>query len=476
MVEVLHVAVALVVVLIAIAFLKKKPVGHLPPVVGSIPFFGYFFSYAKNPVAAVRKAYDKHGEIFTLKLIGFNMTFMIGPEAQAAFFRYSDEEVSPKEAYKFVVPVFGPGIVYDSPTEVMYEQLRFVRSSLALSRLRSSVTIMAEESVNYFKTYWGESGEKDFLNELNALTVLTASRCLMGNDIRAVLGKNPSKLADLYHELEQGLNPISFFFPHLPLPSHKQRDHAREEIAKIFRGIVKARKAPGAEKQDDILSILMDCEYKDGTILEDEHLVGMMIAILFAGQHTSSITGTWTGLNILREKQYLKEIMDELTTVKKTHGDAISFDSLKQQTRLESCVRESLRMFPPLIQLVRKVMQPITYKDYTIPAGHLISVSPPVGMRLPNVYTNPDQYDPHRFDRNEDKVTPFHFIAFGGGKHGCPGENFGILQVKTIWTVLLETYDLEWVDPKMPPLDFQSLVIGPKAPTFIRYKKKASAK
>jgi len=401
---------------------------------------------------------------------------MIGPEAQAAFFRYSDQEVSPKEAYRFVIPVFGPGIVYDSPTEVMYEQLRFVRSSLALSRLKTSVGIMSEESTAYFKTYWGDSGEKDLLNELNSLTVLTASRCLMGNDIRAVLGKNPSKLADLYHELEQGLNPISFFFPHLPLPSHKQRDHAREEIAKIFREIVRQRKAPDAEKQDDILSILMECEYKDGTVLEDEHLVSMMIAILFAGQHTSSITGVWTGLNILREKKYLKEVMDELNEVKKQEGSGITFDSLKKQTCLESCVRESLRMYPPLIQLVRKVMQPITYKGYTIPAGHLISVSPSVGMRIPEAYKNPDTYDPHRFDRGEDKVTPFHFLAFGGGKHGCPGENFGILQVKTIWTVLLDTYDLEWVNPEMPDFNFQSLVIGPKSPTLLRYKKKASAK
>jgi sterol 14-demethylase len=97
-------------------------------------------------------------------------------------------------------------------------------------------------------------------------------------------------------------------------------------------------------------------------------------------------------------------------------------------------------------------------------------------MRIPEAYTNPDTYDPHRFDRGEDKISPFHFLAFGGGKHGCPGENFGILQVKTIWTVLLDTYDLEWVNPKMPDFEFQSLVIGPKAPTLLRYKKKASAK
>jgi len=298
----------------------------------------------------------------------------------------------------------------------------------------------------------------------------------MGNDIRQVLGTNQNRIADLYHELEQGLNPISFFFPYLPLPSFKQRDRAREEVAKIFRQIIKIRKESGTRGQEDILSILMECEYKDGSVLEDEHLVGMMIALLFAGQHTSSITGVWTGLNLLRNKKYLTEVQDEIRSVQKEHGAEISFDSLRAQNRLETCIREALRMYPPLIQLVRKVMIPITYKGYTIPAGHLVSVSPSVGMRIPEAYTNPDTYDPTRFDRGEDKTKPFNYLAFGGGKHGCPGENFGIFQVKSIWTILLTKYDIEFVNPGMPPLDFQSLVIGPKAPTLVRYKKKASAK
>jgi hypothetical protein len=58
-----------------------------------------------------------------------------------------------------MVPVFGPGVVYDSPTEVMYEQLRFVRSSLALSQLKKSVGTIETEARAYFQRKWGDSGE-----------------------------------------------------------------------------------------------------------------------------------------------------------------------------------------------------------------------------------------------------------------------------------------------------------------------------
>lgn len=58
-----------------------------------------------------------------------------------------------------MVPVFGPGVVYDSPTEVMYEQLRFVRSSLALSQLKKSVGTIETEARAYFERRWGDAGE-----------------------------------------------------------------------------------------------------------------------------------------------------------------------------------------------------------------------------------------------------------------------------------------------------------------------------
>ena len=58
------------------------------------------------------------------------------------FFRANDDELSPKEAYKFMVPIFGPGVVYDSSTDVMYEQLKFVKGGLVPAQLKRDVAYM----------------------------------------------------------------------------------------------------------------------------------------------------------------------------------------------------------------------------------------------------------------------------------------------------------------------------------------------
>jgi len=474
--------VALAVIAVLYFFSQKKD-PRLPPSYGPIPFFGCFIKFGPDPLGCVRWAYKKFGDCFTLKLLGYDMTYMIGPEAQAAFFRATDEELSAKEAYRFMVPVFGPGVVYDSPTEVMYEQLRFVRSSLALGQLKKAVAVIESEAIDYFTRNWGDSGEIDMLNEMNNLTILTASRCLMGETIRKHLGQDNKKIAHLYHELEQGINPLSFFFPHLPLPGFKRRDRAREEVASLFRSIIADRRKTSSpdEECEDIMGILMNSEYKDGSKLEDEHLAGMMIALLFAGQHTSSITATWTGLLLSSHKQFMDEVIAEQRAIRGPNPSTLTFDQIKTMNKLENAIRETLRMYPPLILLMRKVMQdmhytsPITKKDYVIPAGHMLCVSPGAAMTLEDgtPFTNPNTYDPHRWERGEHTKHPYGIISFGGGRHGCPGENFGIIQIKTLWSVMMQTYELE-LPSSVPAPDYTSLVAGPKGPVMIKYRKRTT--
>lgn len=464
--------VATLLVLSKFVFNPNKRGKNLPPLYNPIPFFGAIFEFARNPVATVERAHKKLGSCFTLHITGFNMTYLIGSEAHEVFFKATDEELSPKEAYRFVVPVFGRGVVYDSPTAVLYEQLKFVKSGLVPTQLKKNVPIMESEAREYFSN-WGNSGEVDLLYEMNKLTVLTASRCLLGPEIRAD-PKVAGEFADLYHDLEGGLNPLAFFFPYAPIPAHFKRDKARVEIQKLFSKVIKQRRQAESDGQkfEDMLQVLMESSYKTGETLDDNSITGLLLALLFAGQHTSGITATWTAFFLGTNKQYLKELLDEQEKIKQEFGDTISFDSLKKSVMLENCIRETLRLVPPLIILMRKVMQPLKYRDIVIPAGDLLCVSPGVATRSPEFYTNPNTYDPHRFDRGEHTSLPYAFLAFGGGRHGCPGENFGILQIKTIWTVLLREFDLEVPGGKMPVPDYTNLVVGPKQPALIRYKRK----
>jgi len=77
------------------------------------------------------------------------------------------------------------------------------------------------------------------------------------------------------------------------------------EMVKLFSKVITKRREEGkeeAEGRTDILQVFMDIEYKDGSKITDDEVTGLLIALLFAGQHTSSITSSWTALYLAKDK------------------------------------------------------------------------------------------------------------------------------------------------------------------------------
>lgn len=152
----------------------------------------------------------------------------------------------------------------------------------------------------------------------------------------------------------------------------------------------------------------------------------------------------------------------------------LDFDSVGKMEYLQNCVKEALRMYPPLIMLMRMAMQDIETtcngKTYTIPKGDIVITSPAVASRMDTVFPNPDTFEPERFDRPETKV-PYAYLGFGAGMHACMGQQFGLLQVKTVVSILLRNYKLEPVDGTFPEPDYAAMVVGPKNHLMVKYTK-----
>jgi sterol 14alpha-demethylase len=117
------------------------------------------------------------------------------------------------------------------------------------------------------------------------------------------------------------------------------------------------------------------------------------------------------------------------------------------------------------------VVHPTQYKQWTIPAGHFICVSPSVLHRLPEVWgPNADAYDPERFER-VGELHKFAYVPFGAGRHKCIGESFAYLQVKTVLASLVRHYEFELAGPA-PRGDFTSMIALPTA-YRMRYRRRA---
>jgi sterol 14alpha-demethylase len=257
---------------------------------GGWPIIGHFGEFSANPVETIKAGYKANGSVFTMNFLHQPLTFLIGPDAQAPFYRANDEELSQNEPYKFMTPIFGNGIVFDAPIHIKNQQLRFVSSALKTSALKTYVPQIVKEVEQYLES-WGESGTIDLLDAMANLTILTASRCLLGKEVRENLFK---EVSELLHDIDEGLQPIAIFFPYLPIPAFRKRDRARAELTRIFSKVIAARRNATGEKPEDMLQGFIDAEYKDGSKCDDYQITGLLLGVLFAGQHTSSITSTST--------------------------------------------------------------------------------------------------------------------------------------------------------------------------------------
>jgi sterol 14-demethylase len=440
---------------------RAKPTPRLP---GGLPYLGHALEFRRDPVGLIERGRDRLGDIFAFRLLGRTVHALTGPAGNEAFFRAPDSVLSARAAYQFTVPIFGEGLVYDAPPELMDQQLRMVHPALRDDKMQSYARII-EAEVERHLDGWGDEGTVDLLAAMNEITIRTAGRCLIGAEFRRDLA---STFARLYHDLEGGINLVAFFAPHLPLPAMQRRDRARRAVVALMSPVIAARRANGT-RSDDFLDALIEACGPDGEPLGEDAITGLLLALLFAGQHTSAVLATWTGVLILQHPEHIGPVLDELAEVLGRQGMTLA--AVKQLVRLECCIKEAERLHPPLVMLLREALEDLEFQDHVIPAGDLALVSPAVSHRVAEVFADPHCFDPDRFapPREEDRRTPYSLIGFGGGKHRCIGLAFAYQQVKVIWSVLLRRYAFELVNLDQHP-NYTTFVVGPRPPCLIRYR------
>lgn len=438
----------------------------LPRVSGGLPLLGHTVDFIRDAVGLLERAHAQCGDVAAFHVVGKDMVLLTGPAAQELFFRAPDEQLSPREAYQMMVPVFGAGVAYDNEPKRMMEQLHMLLPALQDKRMRTYGEIVVSE-VAEMTAGWGDEGVVDFYEFCQVLTNFTSSHCLLGPEFRRELTR---EFSQVYHDLERSIIPLVYISPNLPIPTFRKRDRARARLGEMVSSIIERRRASG-KAGEDFLQTLMEAKYEDGGALSDHEITGMLVAAMFAGHHTSSVTTAWTMFELLQHPAEMAKVVAEIDAVT-LKDPQMTFASTRELVVTEAAVKEALRIHPPLFILLRAVQHDFEVMGYTIPKGAWTIVSPLIAHQQDDVFKAASEFDPSRYlpGRQEDK-RPFAYISFGGGRHKCMGNSFALLQVKTIFAKLLAEYEFElYGDPIVA--DFQGLVIGPKMPCRVRYRRR----
>ncbi|KAG6011457.1 lanosterol 14-alpha-demethylase [Claviceps pusilla] len=493
--------VASVAINVANQILFRNP--NEPPVVFHwFPFIGSTVTYGMDPPTFFKENRAKFGDVFTFVLLGKKTTVAVGPAGNEFILNGKLKDVNAEEIYTVLTtPVFGRDVVYDCPNAKLMEQKKFMKIALTTEAFRSYVPIISGEVQSYFKRdadFKGKSGVVDIPKKMAEITIFTASHALQGSAIR---NKFDESLASLYHDLDMGFTPINFMLHWAPLPWNRKRDHAQRTVAKIYMDTIRERRAKGdADKELDIMKHLMNSSYKNGTPVPDHEVAHMMIALLMAGQHSSSSTSSWIMLRLAQNPHIVEELYQEQVKFLGADLPPLAYEDLAKLPLNQAIVKETLRLHAPIHSIMRAVKQPMPVPGtkYVIPTTHTLLAAPGVSASDPAYFPNPEVWDPHRWDldsanaptiardavEDEEKVDYGYglvskgaaspYLPFGAGRHRCIGEQFANVQLQTIVAEIVRLFKLSNVDGGngLIGTDYASLFSRPLEPAHIRWERR----
>lgn len=392
---------------------------------------------------------------------------------------------------------------------------QFVKYGLTSSSLQSYVTLIANETRQFFarenphKKFAANSGTIDLPPAMAELTIYTASRSLQGKEVRE---RFDASFADLYHDLDQGFTPINFMLPWAPLPQNRKRDYAQKKMADTYLSIIKERRNNGELKsqgrEEDMIWNLMQCTYKDGTPLPDREIAHMMIALLMAGQHSSSATITWIMLRLATRPEIQEELLQEQKAILGTKPDGtindLTFDKINKMPLLNQVVKETLRIHAPIHSILRQVKSPMPIEGtpYVIPTTHSLLAAPGACSRMDEHFPESLLWEPHRWDEKpadkyehlvpamvregvaeekEDygyglvsKGAASPYLPFGAGRHRCIGEQFAYVQLQAITATVIRDFTWQNADgsKEVVGTDYSSLFSRPLSPAVIKWERR----
>ena len=406
---------------------------------------GHLEELRSDPIGLMERTRAECGDVGVFRLADRDVVLLTGPEANEIFFRAPDEDLDQAEAYPFMTPIFGEGVVFDASPEERRKALH--NQALRDKFMRGHAATIAAE-VDRMTARTPEGGEIDLLDWFAELTIYTSSACLIGKRFREQLD---GRFAELYHDLERGTDAIAYVDPYADIESFHARDRARAGLVDLVQGIMDGRAAePPPPKDDrDLLDVLMSITDEDGTPHFSAHIItGMFISMMFAGHHTTSGTAAWTLIELLKHPDHLAAVVAELDALA-AESSEVSYQALREMPRLEAAIKEALRLHPPLIILLRVAKVPVDVGGYTIPPGTMVAASPSVSNRDPQAFDDAETFDPTRYlePREDDVANPWSWIPFGAGRHRCVGAAFAMMQLKAIFYVLLRGHRFELTQP-----------------------------
>ncbi|XP_025262526.1 cytochrome P450 4C1-like [Camponotus floridanus] len=199
-------------------------------------------------------------------------------------------------------------------------------------------------------------------------------------------------------------------------------------------------------KRKAFLDLLLDQNEKDEAPLTDDELRAQVDTFMFEGHDTTAVAITWTLFLLGNNLEHQEKVHEELDEIFKDSETPATIKELSQLKYLDRVIKETLRIYPSVPTITRKLGEDVKMGDYTLPKGITVLLAIALVHLNPEVWPDPKKFDPDRFlPENSKHRNPYAYIPFSAGPRNCIGQKFALLEEKTMLTAILRKWRIKSV-------------------------------
>ena len=168
-----------------------------------------------------------------------------------------------------------------------------------------------------------------------------------------------------------------------------------------------------------------------------------LTAVFFQGQDSVGAAVAFTLFLLARHQDQQAKCYEEIERHIGTDcSKPPSAEGIRELRHLEACIKESLRLYPSVPLMARKIGEDVRVGKYNLPTGTEIMILPYATHRLEHIYPDPERFDPERFGDGAPHQNPYAFLPFSAGPRNCIGYKFAYIEMKTVIARVLQNFHL----------------------------------
>ncbi|MFT5892854.1 MAG: cytochrome P450 [Dokdonia sp.] len=424
-------------------------------VIPTVPFFKFLVNankIVKNPLPFHHKNFEEKGDTFRLKLGAKNsVIFSRNPEfalytLQKNQRNYTKSKIQTKDLSKYV----GKGLL-TAEGELWKKQRRLIQPAFhkkQLEQLLDTVLEVIREEIAHIEP----NTPIDIFSILNDLAFQTVAKALFKSEIDASVINRLQHITEaaqqmLVKELRQPFKALYFKYGG-PIKKHI---NLTIEAREILKKLVDQRRESG-DRPGDLLDMLLDARYEDGTAMEESQLLDEILILFVAGHETTSNALTFTLQLLAKHPDIQEKIYKEYAFAKANTTSSLDF--IKSCEYTKQVIEESMRLYPPAYFIDRVNLEEDMFDGVTIPKESNLLFSIVEIHKHKDFWKDPEAFNPDRFANNAGMKHKAYF-PFGAGPRMCIGNNFAMYEMVLAITEIVKHYKIK---KKETPIEIKPLI------------------